>query len=198
MTLFANAKLRPWLAVMLALSLAACASRGGPLVSPGPNPAGGDLRIDSEMEWSRYSDRRSQWWTMDGQQLNLLYLIPAVRPGEYIFLGRRQTTRRPDGPFFQPGMRADELRDLIVDGLLAAGLVGVQTTDLRPDDFGGREGLRFEMSMTNQEGLKYQGMAAAFEHDDRLALALFMAPSEYYYPRDAAKVARMLDSLRLE
>ena len=41
-------------------------------------------------------------------------------------------------------------------------------------------------------------MAAAFEHDDRLALALFLAPSEYYYPRDAAKVARMLDSLRLE
>ena len=178
--------------------LAACASSGGPLVTPGPNPAGGDLRIDSEMEWTRYAERRSQWWTMDGQQLNLLYLIPAVRPGEYIFLGRRQTARRPDGPFFRPGMRADEVRDLIVDGLLAAGLVGVQVHDLRPDDFGGREGLRFEMSMTNQEGLRYQGMAAAFEHDDRLALALFLAPGEYYYPRDAAKVARMLDSLRLE
>ena len=198
MTRSAIVKLRPWIAIALVSSLAACASSGGPLVSPGPNPAGGDLRIDSEMEWSRYSDRRSQWWTMDGQQLNLLYLIPAVRPGEYIFLGRRQTTRRPDWPFFQPGMRADELRDLIVDGLLAAGLVGVQATDLRPDDFGGREGLRFEMSMANQEGLRYQGMAAAFEHDDRLALALFLAPSEYYYPRDAAKVARMLDSLRLE
>lgn len=190
--------LRPWPALLLALLLSACASRGGPLVSPGPNPAGGDLRIDSEMEWTRYSERRSQWWTMDGQQLNLLYLIPAVRPGEYIFLGQRQTRRRPDGPFFQPGMRADEVRDLIVDGLLAAGLVGIQTHDLRPDDFGGREGLRFEMSMSNQQGLRYQGMAAAFQHDDRLALALFMAPSEYYYPRDAAKLARMLDSLRLE
>ena len=189
--------LRHCLALAAALLLAACAS-GGPLVTPGPNPAGGDLRIDSEMEWTRYSERRAQWWTMDGQQLNLLYLIPAVRPGEYIFLGRRQTARRPDGPFFRPGMRADEVRDLIVDGLLAAGLVGVQVHDLRPDDFGGREGLRFEMSMTNQEGLRYQGMAAAFEHDDRLALALFLAPGEYYYPRDAAKVARMLDSLRLE
>ena len=30
------------------------------------------------------------------------------------------------------------------------------------------------------------------------SLALFLAPREYYYPRDAAKVARMLDSLRLE
>jgi hypothetical protein len=190
--------LRPCLALAATMLLAAACSSGGPLVTPGPNPAGGDLRIDSEMEWTRFSERRSQWWTMDGQQLNLLYLIPAVRPGEYIFLGRRQTTRRPDGPFFRPGMRADEVRDLIVDGLLAAGLVGVQVHDLRPDDFGGREGLRFEMSMSNQQGLKYQGMAAAFEHDERLALALFLAPSEYYYPRDAAKVARMLDSLRLE
>ena len=34
MTLFAI-KLRPWIAIALALSLAACASSGGPLVSPG-------------------------------------------------------------------------------------------------------------------------------------------------------------------
>jgi hypothetical protein len=190
--------LRSAFGALLLVLLAACASSGGPLVEPGPNPAGGDLRIDSEMEWTRYSEMRSQLWTMDGQPLNLLYLIPGVREGEYIFLGSRQTRRRPDGPFFRSGMRADEVRDLIVDGLLAAGLVGVQTQDLRPDDFGGREGLRFEMTMTNQQGLKYQGMAAAFEHDQRLALALFLAPSEYYYPRDADKVARMLDSLRLE
>jgi hypothetical protein len=190
--------LRACCAALLAMLLAACASSGGPLVMPGPNPAGGDLRIDSEMEWSRYSEMRSQVWTIDGQQLNLLYLLHGVREGEYIFLGRRQTRRRPDGAFFRSGMRADEVRDLIVDGLLAAGLVGVRTQDLRPDDFAGREGLRFEMTMTNQEGLKYQGMAAAFEHDNQLALALFMAPGEYYYPRDAAKVSRMLDTLRLE
>lgn len=183
---------------LLVVLLAACASSGGPLVKPGPNPAGGGLHIDSQMEWTRYSERRSQVWTIDGRQLNMLYLIPGVREGEYIFLGRRQTKRRPDGPFFHAGMRADEVRDLIVDGLFAAGLVGVQTQDLRPDDFGGREGLRFEFSMTNQDGLKYQGMAAAFEHDKRLSLALFLAPGEYYYPRDAAKVSRMLDSLQLD
>ena len=154
------------------------------------------LTIDSEMEWTRASADRFQLWTMDGELLNTLYLVPAVREREYIFLGRRQTERRPDGPFYQRGMRADELRDLITDGLLMAGMVNVQATNLRPVDFGGREGLRFDFSSSTTEGLAYQGMVAAFEHEKGLALAVFLAPREYYYPRDAAKVSRMLDTLR--
>ncbi|MEJ7747427.1 MAG: hypothetical protein WKF61_11930 [Luteimonas sp.] len=189
-------KFHTWLGVCLVVLLAGCASRGGPLVSPGPNPAGSGLTIDSEMEWTRISTQRFQLWTIDGELLNRLYLVPSVREREYIFLGARQTRRRPDGPFFQPGMRADELRDLIIDGLAASGAINIQASNLRPVDFGGREGLRFEMSLANEEGLKYQGMAAAFEHDRQLALAIFLAPSEHYYPRDAEKVSRMLDTLR--
>ena len=78
----------------------------------------------------------------------------------------------------------------------AAGAVNVQVRNLRPADFGGREGIRFEMSMASEEGLKYDAQAAAFEHERGLALALFYAPSEYYYPRDAATVDRMLGTLR--
>jgi hypothetical protein len=101
-----------------------------------------------------------------------------------------QAARRPVLP------RPDEIRDLVADGLLRAGLVGVQTENLRPFDFGGREGLRFEWAASNSEGLYYQGQVAAFEHEKGLALAVFIAPREYYYPRDAAKVSRMLDTLR--
>ena len=184
-----------WICVVLLL-LAGCASTGGRLVQPGPNPAGSRLTIDSEMEWTRASAMRYQLWTIDGELLNRLYLIPGVREGEYIFLGHRQTARRPDGPFYKRGMRADELRDLVADGLRMSGAVNVVSTNLRPVDFGGREGLRFDFSLSNEEGLAYQGMAAAFEHEKGLALAIFLAPREYYYPRDAAKVSRMLDTLR--
>lgn len=193
-----NALLAAFFAATFAVSLAGCAGRGGPLVSPGPNPAGGKLMIDSPMEWTRMSTSRFQLWTIDGELLNRLYLIHGVREREYIFLGSRQSTRRPDGAFFQPGMRADELRDLILDGLRAAGGANIVASNLRPVDFGGREGLRFEFAMDNDSGLRYQGMAAAFEHDRQLALALFLAPSEYYYPRDAEKVDRMLATLRLK
>ena len=181
---------------LVGVLLAACAGGGGRLVRPGPNPAGGHLTIDSGMEWTRASSMRYQLWTMDGELLNMLYLIPSVREGEYIFLGQRQSRRRPDGPYYHRDMRADEIKDLVTDGLFGAGLVGVQVQNLRPFDFGGREGLRFELTMSNPEGLAYQGQVAAFEHDKGLALAIFMAPREYYYPRDAAKVSRMLDTLR--
>lgn len=184
------------LAAIASLLLVACASSGGRLVRPGANPAGGNLTIHSEMEWTRAAARRYQLWTMDGELLNMLYLIPAVHEGEYIFLGQRQTKRRPDGPYYHRDMRADEIRDLVADGLLGVGLVGVQAQNLRPFDFGGREGLRFELSMSNEAGLHYQGQVAAFEHAKGLALAIFIAPREHYYPRDAEKVSRMLDTLR--
>ena len=185
-----------WLVIgLMALLLAACAS-GGPLVTPGRTTAGGDLTIEAGMEWARMGGTREQLWTLDGPQLNSLHLIPSVREREFIFLGDRQTKRRPDGAFYHRGMRPDEIRDLIVDGMRASGAVNVTTTNLRPATFGGREGLRFEIAMDNENGLKYRAMAAAFEHEKGLALALFYAPAEYYYPRDEARVSAMLDTLR--
>ena len=187
--------IRGLIVAALTLLLAACAS-GGPLVTPGRTTAGGNLSIEAGMEWTRMGGMREQLWTIDGPQLNSLHLIANVREREFIFLGERQTTRRPDGAFYHRGMRADELRDLIADGMRAAGAVNVVASNLRPVDFGGREGLRFEMAMDNQAGLKYRAMAAAFEHENGLALALFYAPAEYYYPRDEAKVDAMLATLR--
>ena len=188
-------RIRGLIVAALTLLLAACAS-GGPLVTPGRTTAGGNLSIEAGMEWTRMGGMREQLWTIDGPQLNSLHLIANVREREFIFLGERQTTRRPDGAFYHRGMRADELRDLIADGMRAAGAVTVVASTQRPVDFGGREGLRFEMAMDNQAGLKYRAMAAAFEHENGLALALFYAPAEYYYPRDEAKVSAMLDTLR--
>ena len=188
-------RMRAVIVVVLVLLLAACAA-GGPLVTPGPQRIGSQLTIEAGMEWTRTQGLREQLWTIDGPQLNSLHLIPVVREREFIFLGERQTKRRPDGAFYHRGMRADELRDLITDGMRASGAVNIVVTNLRPVDFGGREGLRFEMALDNETGLKYRAMAAAFEHEKGLALALFYAPVEYYYPRDEAKVSAMLDTLR--
>ncbi len=185
-----------WLVSGLVVCLLGACASGGPLVTPGRATAGGDLTIEAGMEWARMGGIREQLWTLDGPQLNSLHLIASVREREFIFLGDRQTKRRPDGAFYHRGMRPDEVRDLIVDGMRASGAVNVVTTNLRPATFGGREGLRFEIAMDNAAGLKYRAMAAAFEHDKGLALALFYAPAEYYYPRDEAKVSAMLDTLR--
>ena len=185
-----------WLSSLAILCLLAACSACGPLVQPGPNTAGSRLSIESDMEWTRIHGPRFQVWTMDGELLNRLLLVPAVREREQVFLGGRQSRRRPDGAFFRAGARPDEIRDLIVDGLATSGAINIRTENLRPATFGQHQGVRFEIRLANQEGLEYQAQAAAFEHDRTLALALFIAPSEYYYPRDAAKVERMLGTLR--
>ena len=195
---FAGALARTAALACALLALGACASGGGALVRPGPNPAGGKLKIESQMEWTRLNTQRFQLWTIDGELLNRLYLVHTVKEKEFIFLGQRESRRRPDGAFYHRGLRPDELRDLILDGLRAVGTSNVEAKNLRPATFGTREGLRFEFSLTNDEGLRFQGMAAAFEHEKGLSLAIFLAPSEYYYPRDAEKVSKMLDTLRLE
>jgi hypothetical protein len=184
-------------ACALTLLLAACASGGGTTrhVVPGEMRAG-KLTLNSEMEWTRGSTSRYQLWTMDGELLNLLYLIPVVKEGDYIFLGQRESKRRPDAPYYHHGMREDELRDLVSDGLLNAGFIGVSPSNLRPATFGDRAGLRFDLDMQTAEGLQYQGLVAMFEHEKGLALAIFIAPREFYFPRDQAAVSRMLDSMR--
>lgn len=188
-------RLRWFPLIVLTLLLLACAS-GSPLVTPGRTTAGGHLSIEAGMEWTRLGDPREQLWTIDGPLLNALHLIPTVREGDFIFLGQRQSKRRPDGAFYHRGMRPDELRDLIADGMRAAGAVNVTTLNLRPARFGDREGFRFEMTLDSSSGLKYRAMVAGFEHEKGLALAMFYAPAEYYYPRDEAKVSAMLDTLR--
>ena len=113
------------LACAIAILVSACASGGtSRLVQPGETRAG-KLVLNSEMEWTRTTSTRYQLWTIDGELLNLLYLIPTVKEGDYIFLGQRESKRRPDAPYYHKGMREDELRDLVSDGLLGAGFVGV-------------------------------------------------------------------------
>ncbi|HKN77964.1 MAG TPA: hypothetical protein VJW16_02250, partial [Lysobacter sp.] len=77
-----QAMTRAWPTMLLAacIALGGCATAGntGPLVAVGPQRAG-KLTIQSEMEWTRAASTRYQMWTIDGELLNLLYLVPTVR-----------------------------------------------------------------------------------------------------------------------
>ena len=187
--------LRVLLVCMLLSLLAACG--GGRLVQPGTVEAG-DIVVDTPLAWSRFTFSRYQIWTVDGIALNRLYFIPSVRNGEHVFLERRATKRRPDGPVYRTGMRPDEIRDLLLDAFSEGGAVGVASGELRPARFGDRDGLRFEFSASTDTGLLYRGQALAAERGDTLAVLVWMAPTEFYYDRDVAGVTRLLDSARFK
>lgn len=182
------------LAVAVVL-LAACAGAGGRLQQAGDATVF-DLRLDTRLDWARVRTPRMEQWTIDGAPLNQLSIVSRIKPGEHVFLRARERSRRPDGPWFRAGMRPDEVRDIVVDGLRGAGWANVEAGNLRPVNWGGMPGLRFELDLDNPNGLVYRGMATAAERDGRLTLLVWMAPAEHYYGRDAEAVGRMFDSLR--
>jgi hypothetical protein len=183
------------IACALLSMLTACG--GGRLVQPGIVEAG-DIVVDTPLAWSRFTFSRYQIWTIDGIPLNRLFFIPLVRNGEHVFLERRATKRRPDGPVYRTGMRPDEIRDLLLDAFSEGGAIGVASGELRPARFGDRDGLRFEFQASTDTGLLYRGQALAAERGDTLAVVVWMAPAEFYYDRDVVGVTRLLDSARFK
>lgn len=179
------------------LILASCAGQGGRLVPAGDGVRVFDMRVDTSMDWARIRQPRMELWTIDGLPLNEFVFVSAVKPGEHVFLVARERKRRPDGPWYRSGMRPDEIRDVILDGLRQEGWTQVLATGLRPVRFGSSPGLRFEADLTHVGGLRYRGMFGALERNGRLTHFLWLAPAEHYYPRDASAVARMFDSMTI-
>jgi len=187
--------LRALLFAAVVLLLAACAGTGGRLQQAGDATVF-DLGLETRLDWARVRTPRQEQWTIDGSPLNQLVIISKVRANEHVFLRARENRSRPDGPWFRPGMRPDEVRDIILDGLRGSGWANVRASNLRPAAFGAVPGLRFELDLDNPSGLVYKGLATAAERDGRLTLLVWIAPAEHYYGRDVEAVSAMFDSLR--
>lgn len=185
------------LPLALALLMAGCASTHG-LQRKGDVTVF-DMVMTSGLDWSRIRGHRSEVWTIDGVQLNRLLIFSRIRPNEDIFQRARERKSRPDGLWYRPGMRLDELESLIADGFnIQNGWTGVRTANLRPHTFGSAEGIRFDIEATSISGLIYKGTIAAAERDGRLNVIVWVAPKEYYHGRDVAAVESMLDGMRFK
>ena len=186
-----------WIALPIAIALVAgCAD--GRLIQPGVASANGGIVIDTPVAWSRFAFPRYEIWTIDGIPLNRLYIVPAVKSGEHVFLERRVSANAPDAPAFHAGMRAEEIRDIVLDALTETGAVDIRSEGLRPAHLGAVDGLRFEFKASTAAGLQYRGMVLAAARGDQLTFLLWMAPAEYYYDRDATSVAHILDSAHFD
>ena len=181
---------------VLALALTLVAGCGGNRLQKAGDATLFDLKLETALDWARIRAPRQEQWTIDGAPLNQLMILSRISPGEHVFLRARERSWRPDGPWFRAGMRPDEVRDIVLDGLRGAGWANVEGRNLRPAVWGGAPGLRFDLDLDNPTGLVYRGVVTAAERDGRLTLLVWIAPAEHYYGRDAEAVGRMFDSLR--
>ena len=186
--------LRTALLLLALAGLAACAT-GGRLQTAGRTEVLG-MAVETSLDWARYVSPRQEAWTIDGTALNQLRLITGTRPGEHVFHLGRERRNIPQGAWYQPGLRPDELHELLLAALREQGWAAVESSNLRPARFGTVDGLRFEFTMASQRGLRYAGTAALFERDGRLTTIYWQAPVEHYHARDAAAVAALIDSIQ--
>ncbi|MFT3807315.1 hypothetical protein [Arenimonas sp.] len=180
----------------LLLVLVACSGTGTRLVPAGDGVRAFDMQMDTSLDWARERAPRQELWTIDGALLNRFVVYSNVKPKEHVLLQARERKSRPDGPWYRPGMRPDEIRDVLLDAMRGSGWSNIQATNLRPVRFGNAEGLRFEATMTIGNGLIYKAMFGAIERNGKLTHFYWAAPREHYYDRDAAAVERMIASIR--
>ena len=185
-----------WLLLATLLVLAGCAGGGGRLVKARADIKVFDLLVDSDLDWARRHAPREEVWTIDGVPLNRFVVVSRIRKNEHVFLMGRERSRRPDGPWFRPGMRPDEVRDVVLDAFRESGWSRVAATNLRPARYGAVDGLRFDADMTADNGLNYRGTFGAVEYKGKLTLFFWLAPVEYYHGRDVAAVDRMFQSIQ--
>ena len=181
---------------LLAATLALLAACGGNRLQKAGVATVFNLQMQTELDWARLPAPRQEQWTIDGAPLNQLTILSRIQPGEHVFLRAKERSWRPDGPWFRAGMRPDEVRDILLDGLRGAGWANVEARNLRPVRWGAVPGLRFGLSLDSPTGLVYLGEVTAAERGGRLTLLVWIAPAEHYHGRDADAVGRMFDSLR--
>lgn len=114
--------------------------------------------------------------SVDGPLLNRLYLA-ALEPGQSLL---RPHDRDTPIPVYRSDMSDTELVEFVTD-CVALEYQAPEASALRPQNFAGQPGVRFDLSTQTAEGLNISGTALAARSSERLHLMLFLAPSEHYF-----------------
>ena len=170
------------------------------VASPEPVTAGGSrvrtlrvlgLRLPTALPWRQRPGIGAVEWTVDGTPLNRLVIVSGVDRGEPMLPGAG-----PDASHWDGSAPGSSTTAAIAAALRAAGWFGVQAGSPRRHDFGGVPGVRAELSLADEVGLRYRGTLALGVRGGKLTWVAWVAPAAVYHPRDAADVAGMLDGMR--
>lgn len=188
--------LRTVAALAAVVSLSACAAIKA--VPAGPYASGGN-QITVGRTWTDMgrlfdASKGVRMLSIDGPQLNRLFVIDGLKTGEFII--RPASKERPT-PTWKAGLTPTEQVEFLADSLAAMQYHRVETDNLRPVKVGERSGVRFDISAQTVDGLNISGIAQLVEAGDRLYILLYLAPTEHYFDATRAEVESIMASARV-
>ena len=161
---------------------------------------GGVYTVDPQIVWSEFSgssiSSNGRVLTVDGLLLQRLDLFGGIEDGEALFSELGDAKEKL--PVFREDMRANEVQELVIDALAQLGYVDIQASKLRPLDFGGRSGFRFDLAMATESGLEIKGLAAGATVNDELSLILYVGTRIHYFEARRGTVEAIIGSLVFE
>lgn len=190
--------------------LSACGGQYG-LVKTDRQEIGQAYSVEPQIEWSRQTVRivvnpragdvgentrdfhAYEVWTVDGDQLDSLFLFEGVPDGDPLFPKTELEKRR--FPVFRGTMLASEVSEFVVDSLSRLGNNEVEARNLRPASFGSLSGFRFELAYLSPNGLEFDGMVIGTVNAGVLHMLVFSGARSYYFPKNRDAVERLFDSI---
>ncbi|MCZ8170477.1 MAG: hypothetical protein ACK442_02750 [Novosphingobium sp.] len=161
--------------------------------------AKGKLTVTPDSAWNRWSVRpikKGEIWTLDGTQLNEVYFVTGLIPGETLY----RDAKKKDNPLpqFRAGMQLTDLPDFFESSnrvVLNTSLFKI--TAVEPYRLGGHDGVKFSYEYgVDGSALIRKGIAAATVVGGQLHLISYTAPALHYFERDRAKAEALMASAK--
>ncbi len=188
------------LTVPVALSLLIVGCARYEMVGPGRTTIDNQMSVDPQIAWTRLNTQSlapktpAQGWTVDGFSLDQLLFYPGIADNQPLI---RQVAGQEKLPVFKKDMTAPEIMELLEATVTRSSRSTLtETHNLRPADFGGVPGFRFEMNFTLRDELPRKAVVVGTVKDDKLYMIAYQAPRIYYYEKYADIVERIIASVQ--
>lgn len=149
-------------------------------------------------EWSKSPFEvgpNAEAWTMDGFNLNTMYVFGELSNGQTIFNNVDESLPMPK---FRPDMLPNELEDLVKTSIvnLNYGGLTIQSKNVRPEPLGDQIAFRFEIEFFDPDGLKKSGDIMIWVKEEKLYGMMFIAPTMHYYNVYKANLEQTFNSIK--
>ena len=136
-------------------------------------------------------------WTQDGPKLDRILIYAGVANGETLM---KSSGKGAALPTFHVGMLPNELvafTEAYLGKMFGEGQALVESSNLRPQQYGASSGILFNVSIAPAEVAYYRGTIGAFIANERLYLMMYIAADPYYYEKHQARAEQIIASARL-
>lgn len=190
------------LAVLIVMTAASCVRYS--LVQPERTAIKGSFTIEPGQVWNKINLQAGlgtshplEAWTADGDKLNMMLFFAGIADGQTLMPPPHDVDKAKKLPAFRSAMSANEVKDVIEATLgqfMNSALV--ETRNLRPAEFGGRDGYRFDFNLVGKDEVDRQGIATGAIVDGKLYSIVFMGTRLYHYGMRLQDVEHIVASVQ--